>query len=139
MVELQSLVSTDTKGPPTSLLVKPILMLLDSTVPHLWLPLDTCQLFEKKYGLQYDSQLNFYFVDDDLHERLRNQIINITFSLGVPGTGTPAVDITLPYASFDLTVTSFYPGMTNSSKYFPLRQASGESQYTLGRTFFQES
>lgn len=139
VVELQSLVSTDAKGIPKSLLVKRIPMLLDSTVPHIWLPVDTCQQFERAFDLVYDPISNFYYVNDTVHDRLTNEIANITFELGVSEAGGSAVNITLPYASFDLEVNSYHPQAKRASKYFPLRQAHDESQYTLGRAFFQES
>ena len=47
------------------------------------------------------------------------------------------MDIVLPYASFDLLAS--YPRVLNATKYFPLKRAANESQYTLGRTFLQEA
>lgn len=49
------------------------------------------------------------------------------------------MNITLPYASFDLQLTQFYPGINQTTQYFPLRRAANDNQYTLGRTFLQES
>ncbi len=139
MVELQSIVSADAEGNETSLLDKKIPMLLDSTVPHIWLPLDTCEQFERAFGLVYDPESNFYFVDQDLHDELTKKIASITFALAAPDAGGPVVNINLPYASFDLNVNGYHPKVENATKYFPLRQARNESQYTLGRAFFQES
>lgn len=113
-------------------------MLLDSTVSHIWLPVDTCQQFEHAFGLVYDSDSNFYYVDDKLHDQLKKNIANITFALGVSEAGGPVVNITLPYASFDLDISRYHPEAKRASKYFPLRQAQNESQYTLGRALFQE-
>lgn len=114
-------------------------MLLDSTVPHIWLPVDTCQKFERAFGFTYDPISNFYYIDDDLHDQLTKKNASITFTLAVSETGGPEINITLPYASFDLYVTPYHYKVKRASKYFPLRQAHDESQYTLGRTFFQES
>lgn len=138
MVELKSVVSVDPKGDPKSLLVKPITMLLDSTVSHIWLPVDTCQKFESAFGLDYDPISNFYYVDDKLHDQLTKQIANITFALAVPEGDGSVVNITLPYASFDLDISRYHPEAKQVSRYFPLRQAHDESQYTLGRAVFQE-
>lgn len=138
MVELESVVSTDPKGIEKSLLVKPIPMLLDSTVSHIWLPVDTCKRFESAFGLDYDPISNFYYVDNKLHDQLTKQIANITFALRAPEADGPVVNITLPYASFDLDITSYHPEAKRPSKYFPLRQAHDESQYILGRALFQE-
>lgn len=138
VVELESVVSIDPTGAPKSLLVKPIPMLLDSTVSHIWLPVDTCQKFESAFGLDYDPSSNFYYVDDKLHDQLTKQIANITFALRAPNGDGSVVNITLPYASFDLEISQYHPEAKRASKYFPLRQARDESQYTLGRTLFQE-
>lgn len=138
VVELESVVSTAPKGDQKPLLVKPIPMLLDSTVSHIWLPVDTCQKFESAFGLDYDPTSNFYYVDDKLHDQLTKQIANITFALRVPEADGAVVNITLPYASFDLDISRYHPEAKQASKYFPLRQAQNESQYTLGRAFFQE-
>lgn len=64
----------------------------------------------------------------------------ITFTIGSSTSGGPTVDIDLPYASFDLSVS--YPWIDQdmpTSRYFPLRRADNDTQYTLGRTFLQEA
>jgi len=61
---------------------------------------------------------------------------SITFSVG-PTNSSATVDITLPYSAFDLTASR--PLVSNTSGYFPLRRAANDSQYLLGRTFFQEA
>lgn len=43
----------------------------------------------------------------------------------------------LPYAAFDQQAS--YPFYENATNYFPMRIAHNSSQYTLGRTFFQEA
>ena len=59
--------------------------------------------------------------------------------LGNDAQGGQTVNITLPYASFDLQLTQFYPGINQTTQYFPLRRAANDTQHTLGRTFLQES
>lgn len=119
----------------------PILTLVDSTVPHIWLPPETCKEFEKAFGLTYNPIANLYLINDTIHNTLLKQNPSITFQLSNNADPGPAVNITLPYASFDLEVKAGYnSGVSNNSRYFPLRQASqGAEQYTLGRTFLQES
>lgn len=57
--------------------------------------------------------------------------------MGASSSGGESVEITLPYAAFDLTVA--YPIEFNSTNYFPLKRAANDTQYTLGRTFLQEA
>ena len=118
----------------------PFLSLLDAGVSHIWLPKDACLAFENTFDLTYNETLGLYPVNDTLHQTLLAQNPSITFTLGndlSPSTST--VDITLPYASFDLLLTTDYPGISQPTRYFPLRRAANASQYTLGRTFFQEA
>ncbi|MCJ1384348.1 hypothetical protein MMC17_007464 [Xylographa soralifera] len=122
-----------------SLLSQPILSFIDSTVSHVWLPIDVCQAFERVFGLVYDPLSELYLVNDSLHESLLAQNPSFTFRIATDDTSSETVNITLPYASFDQMVTTAYPNVTNSSSYFPLRRAANDSQYTLGRAFLQES
>jgi hypothetical protein len=109
---------------------------LDFTVPHLWLPRETCDRFESMFGLRYDSTSDLYLVNDTIHAELlaRNPII--TFGLGASTDPAGRVNIALPYAAFDLQAS--YPIYQEPTNYFPIRRAN-DSQYTLGRTFMQEA
>ncbi|MCJ1285384.1 hypothetical protein MMC26_004724 [Xylographa opegraphella] len=122
-----------------SLLAQPILSCVDSTISHMWLPLDVCQAFERVFGLVYDPLSELYLVNDSLHESLLAQNPSFTIRIATDDTSSETVNITLPYASFDQLVTTAYPNVTNSSSYFPIKRASNDSQYTLGRVFLQES
>ena len=114
-----------------------IFSFIDSTVPHIWLPLDACRAFEKAFGITYDSETELYLVNDSLHNTLKQQDASLSFILGNQVDGGDVVNITFPYAAFDLIVGS--PIVNTSQPYFPLRRAANDSQYTLGRTFLQES
>jgi hypothetical protein len=132
LVELNK-ITTD-KG--TSLLSEPISMFLDSTVPYIYLPEAACATFESTFGLVWDNATQLYLLTAAQHTALQAQDPKITFTLGNL-TSSTTVDITLPYSAFDLTVS--YPIVANSTRYFPLKRANDSSQYTLGRTFFQEA
>lgn len=124
-------------GSTISLLPTSILTFIDSTFPFIYLPLDSCQAFEKAFDLTWNATAQMYFVNDTLHQSLTARNPNITFQIANTETGGPTVDIVLPYASFDLQ--AFYPMEVNTTRYFPLQRATNESQYTLGRTFLQEA
>jgi len=47
------------------------------------------------------------------------------------------VNITLPYAAFDLTASA--PLVNSTTRYYPLKRAANSTQYLLGRTFLQEA
>jgi Eukaryotic aspartyl protease len=130
-----------------SLLSSGIYAFIDSTVPHIWLPRDACAKFEEVFGLEYDSATNLYLVNDTLREQLLRSQPNITISLAASlstnaGERPYGMNITLPYSAFDLV--AWYPVASSTdigatARYFPLRRADNESQYTLGRAFLQEA
>ena len=138
VVGIQSINSIDKDGTSNDLLPSGgILAYIDSTVPYIYLPIDACQAFEKAFNLTYDNNSTLYLVSESVHNKLQAQNANITFTLGNTATGGKTVDITLPYASFDLTAN--WPLTPNGSLYFPLKRADNQTQYTLGRTFLQEA
>ena len=137
VVGLHSIHSTYSNGSTQALLSSPILSFIDSTIPYIYLPTTACQVFEQELGLRWNETYNFYFVDETLHESLLNSNPNFTFTLGDNIESQSKVEIVLPYASFDHVMKP--PILTNSTRYFPIRRATNESQYTLGRTFLQEA
>ena len=115
-----------------------ILVAIDSTTPYMILPSNVCAEFEFTFNITWDENVQAYLVNDSLHDALLAQHASVVLNLGnsstIPGQG---VNITLPYAAFDLTAGA--PLLNSPGRYFPLRRASNESQYTLGRTFLQEA
>ena len=119
---------------------------IDSSTPYLWLPEYVCDSFAQAFNLTYDDNLQLYLFGDDgatLND-LRSQNITITFSIAESPGSSNAVDISLPYAAFDLALSFPYPGLdanvtSGSTNYFPLRRAANYTQYTIGRSFLQEA
>ena len=93
-------------------------------------------MFESELGLVYNEENNLYFVDDVLHETLSTLQPLFTFRLANDKHSEPTINITLPYASFDLTIKP--PLLPKATSYFPLRRGA-ENQITLGRAFLQET
>lgn len=137
LVGLQSVEFSDATTVGRRLLSEGIYTFIDSTVPHIWLPLDACKAFESAFGLTYDNNTDLYLVNSTLHDTLKRQNASVSFILGNGVQGGATVNITFPYASFDLQVDS--PIVPEPTRYFPLRRADNDTQYTLGRTFLQES
>ena len=136
IVPIQSVTSDAAAGSP--LLSDVIYAYIDSLVPHIWLPLEVCEAFERAFGLVYNETAGLYLVNDTLHDRLSAQNPNVTFILGIPGSiENDTVDIVMHYGSFDLMTD--YPTVNNATRYFPLKQAHNSSQYTLGRAFLQDA
>ncbi|KUJ13774.1 acid protease [Mollisia scopiformis] len=136
-VGLQSISGSIAGQKQWDLLPQGIFTFIDSTTPYIWLPLASCQAFEKAFGLVWNNTIGLYLVNDTLHAKLLNQNASFDFKIGNTTAGGSTIDITLPYASFDLTVG--YPIVPNNTRYFPIIRAANDTQYTLGRTFLQEA
>ncbi len=121
------------------LLPTPILAFVDSTVPHIWLPVEACREFEETFGISWDSSSDLYLVNETTHQALLAQNASLAFRIGTNTVTSNVIDIILPYASFDLQVLDTYPNVAYSTRYFPLKRAANDTQYTLGRTFLQET
>ncbi|KAE9961413.1 hypothetical protein BLS_002152 [Venturia inaequalis] len=138
-VGVQSIVADNTLVGTTSFSVNAgHLTVIDSTVPHIWLPRAVCDKMEAAFGLTYDNKSDLYTVNDTMHAQLQAMNPSITFKLGDTaydtGNGT---NIRLPYGAFDLKVG--WPTYSEDVNYFPIRRANNETQYALGRTMLQEA
>ena len=120
------------------LLSTPIITALDSLVTQIWLPVSACKAFESAFGLVWNDTYQLYLLDDSQHSALVAKNASVTFTLSTGnGNSSDRLDITLPYAAFDLKASPPLAG-NQTVNYFPLKQAANETQYTLGRTFLQE-
>lgn len=137
VVGLQSIIFSDATTSNDNLLETGILTFIDASIPHIWLPIDACQAFEDSFGLVWNKTIERYLVNQTLHSQLQEQNASVSFIIGDDINGGSTVNITFPYASFDLNISA--PFVNTNQYYFPLRQAANISQYTLGRTFLQEA
>lgn len=119
---------------------------IDSTTPYLWLPESVCAQFERALGLTYDDDVQLYTFGNNIvqHQNLVNWNLTFTFVIADTVQSTKLVSLSLPYAAFDLQLIYPFPNLdaTENSppkNYFPLRKAANESQYTIGRSFLQET
>lgn len=103
----------------------------------MWLPEAWCDLFEDVFGLRYVEETGRYLVDDEQHMKLQTLDPRLTFALGASTKGGTITRFEFPYAAFDLE--GQYPMFPNATRYFPIRRAANDSQYTIGRVFLQET
>jgi hypothetical protein len=133
LLGIESIISGD-----SHLLSAPIITALDSIATQIWLPLSACKAFESAFNLVWNDTYELYLLDDFQHSTLVAKNASITFTLSTGnGNSSDRLDITLPYAAFDLRASPPLAGK-QTFYYFPLKQAANETQYTLGRTFLQE-
>lgn len=138
-VNIQSITAQNTFNDTVNILDldQPTYAQIDATVPHLWLPVKTCDRIAAAFRLQYDNSTDLYLVNDTTHEILLQKNPTITIGLGATADPAQRVNIVLPYNAFDLQAS--YPIYPNATNYFPIRRAYNDSMYTLGRTFLQEA
>ncbi|KAK5720172.1 hypothetical protein LTR15_007445 [Elasticomyces elasticus] len=116
------------------------LLSIDSTEPFISLPDDACQAFVNNFGLTYDNNTDLFLINDSMRQTMLSNNPTITFKLGLntSSSNTEVLNITLPYAAFDLQAS--YPLYQNATNYFPIRRVVGYyPTYTMGRTFLQEA
>lgn len=143
-IRTTNLTSSDPQsGLEVEMMPQPIYALIDSTLPDFWLPTAACQAFESAFNLTFDSTANRYFLSASQHTFLATMNPSVSLNLGPDASpGTQSVNITLPYAAFDLSAS--WPivddvASPDGQRYFPLRRAANESQHRLGRVFLQET
>lgn len=136
---LQSAIATKTRNGTVSLsgVDGGVLAVIDSTIPDMWLPEAWCDVFEDAFGLRYVEETGRYLVDDEQHTELLQLEPTLTFTLGASTTGGTIGRFDFPYAAFDLE--GKYPMFPNATRYFPIRRAANDTQYTIGRVFLQET
>ena len=72
-----------------------------------------------------------------MHLQLTSSNPTVTFKLSSGPYDGLFQNVEFPSAAFDLEAS--YPIYENTTKYFPIRRAANNTQYTLGRTFLQEA
>jgi hypothetical protein len=138
-VGVESIMATNSLKGTFSLSSGSHFSVIDSTVPHLWLPTAICTHFEQAFGLTYDPRTDLYLVNDTTHKQLisKNPTITVKLVNSLANSATNYTNIQLPYAAFDLQAS--YPYYPNATNYFPIRRAANDTQYALGRTLLQEA
>jgi len=117
---------------------------IDSTTPYLWLPESICVQFEKAFGLTYDEKFQLYTFgkNSSQHETLVNWNMTFQFTIADTSASDRTVVLSFPYKTFDLQLVYPFTGVNATDgpvNYFPLRKAKDSTQYTIGRSFLQES
>ena len=104
-VGLQSIIISNASQGALNPLTTGAYLLIESTVPYIWLPKSTCQLFEQAFGLIYDPTTDLYLVNDSVHTSLQQPNPTVAFKIGVTPNDGATIDMDLPYGAFDLQAT----------------------------------
>jgi hypothetical protein len=137
-LNIQSIVTQDFENSTVSMLPNgPVYSLIDFAEPYMWLPVSACDAFANAFNLTYDNSTDLYLVDATTRSQLLDQNPSVTIGLGTTANPGERVNVVLPYSAFDQQAN--YPIYPNATNYFPIRRAYNDTQYTIGRTFFQEA
>ncbi|KAF8253927.1 acid protease, partial [Wilcoxina mikolae CBS 423.85] len=122
-----------------NIISKPINASINSVTSYIWLPKETCQKLEKAFNITWNATEELYLLEPWTYQALVAANPSFTFTLA---NGSSKVDIVIPYAAMDLDIvlpiTAVVP-RNNTQKYFPVKRAWDNSQYTLGRVFLHEA
>ena len=78
-----------------------ITALVESTLPYIYLPEESCKAFERTFKLTWNEEFQLYLVDHNTHQSLVSSNPSITFEVGQSGDSSGrSTNITLPYAAF---------------------------------------
>ncbi|KAF2754377.1 acid protease [Pseudovirgaria hyperparasitica] len=108
-------------------------ILIDSTLPYLWLPGNICDQLEDIYDIT-EGPNGLYNVSTAHYQQ--HFATNITFSIANNVNSMEKVDIVLPYAA--LYHTAKYPVVRSDTQYLAFRR-SPNNNYVLGRAFLQHA
>ena len=133
-VNVQSIIAGNTNN--SALLPQSIPADINPQFPDVWLPSASCDAFETAFSLAYDSTSTRYILNETLHKQVQSENASISFMLSTNSTRQPTVNITFPYASFDLAIGP--PILNTTQRYFPLRRSEAGEKNVLGRALLQE-
>ncbi|KAH8726973.1 aspartic peptidase domain-containing protein [Phaeosphaeriaceae sp. PMI808] len=127
-------------GTNDALLSSPIISYISTLIPDIWLPIDACSQFSKTFGLSFNETSKDYYINNTSHQQNLNNNPVVTFQVGPDASGA-STNIQLPYWNFYLAAqkADVDPATSNGMLRFPIRRASNDTQYVLGRTFLQSA
>lgn len=102
-IGVQSITVAGTPSGGGKVLSDGIIMMLDSTLPYMWLPEDACQKIADAFNLDYHEDTKLYTISNTVRSGLLAQKTppSVTFTLGVSASGGETVQISLPYQAFE--------------------------------------
>jgi hypothetical protein len=117
----------------------PFSAVIDTATSLYWLPKELCKIVADTFHLKYNSTTGLYLINEPLHDELSQLNASISFTLSNDPVSGKSVSLYLPYDAFELKMTREYGPAHAWSRFFPMREATNESQITLGRAFLQET
>ncbi|KAK6518192.1 hypothetical protein TWF506_005351 [Arthrobotrys conoides] len=115
------------------------LISIDSATSYIWLPNNTCRVFESALNLTWNEEVSLYLLTDDAHNQLLDLNPTFVFTISDSAQNDTALEIELPYNAFSLeAVGPEILGADGKAWYFPLKRLPDGGNPRLGRVFMQE-
>jgi len=113
-------------------------VVIDSTLPYMYLPSTVCDELAAKLGLTYNEPADLFTISPSSLAANEQSIQQIRITVGDTKNSGNTTSITFPYAAFALNASWPLFDQGVSQPFFPIRRAEGNT-YILGRAFLQEA
>ncbi|KAF3183570.1 hypothetical protein TWF751_004331 [Orbilia oligospora] len=115
------------------------LISIDSATSYIWLPNDTCRVFESALNLTWNEDVSLYILTEEAHDQLLDLNPTFVFTISDSAQNETTLEIELPYNAFSLeAVGAEILGAEGKAWYFPLKRLPDGGNPRLGRVFMQE-
>jgi hypothetical protein len=136
-VNLASIAFSFANGTEASIPVSETVV-IDSTLPYLYLPAAVCDDLASRLGLTYNEPADLFTISPEALAANREAIEQIRITVGDTQNSGNTTSITFPYTAFELNATWPTFDQGQSQPFYPIRRASGDT-FILGRAFLQEA
>jgi len=113
-------------------------VLVEATVPYLYLPQSTCDAITKHLPVTFEADYGLYFWNtaDPNYKVIVSSPAFLAFTFRANGSTSQNMTINVPFSLLNLTLSA--PIRKTPTQYLPLRPSLGPSgSYALGRAFLQ--
>ena len=112
-------------------------VLIEATIPYLYLPRSTCNAIASQLPVIYQSDYGLYFWDttDPQYALIVSSPSYLSFTFRLNQGNSDNITINVPFKLLNLTLDA--PLVTTPTPYFPCRPLTDGGSFTLGRAFLQ--
>ena len=114
-----------------------IRVLIEATIPYLYLPGSTCDAIAAQLPVTFHSDYGLYFwnTTDPKYTRIVTSPAYLSFTFRLNQSNSQNMTIKVPFGLLNLTLQA--PLINTPTQYFPCRPLTDSGSYTLGRAFLQ--
>ncbi|KAJ4373945.1 hypothetical protein N0V83_002684 [Neocucurbitaria cava] len=136
-VAIQRITANNTND---GMLTTPVISYISTLVPDIWLPTEACNAFQSAFHLSYDLQTEAFYVNSSQHALNLASNPLVAFQVG-PEVSGASVTINMPYWNFFLAAKDAdgVSTIAEGAFRFPIRRATDDTQFILGRAFLQSA